>query len=287
MSSFRISGTLGFCALAAAVGFLAAQPSSAEEAQSAADVGRAYYQDYCQVCHGPDGRGQGAFTGVLTTPPPDLTTIAARRSGDFPSLEIAEIIDGTRTLGAHGTSEMPVWGARFRESAAAAQGEDNALRGRVYLLVEYLRSLQTGAEMKKPAAAAEMKKPAAAAEKKQAPSARSDIPTLAELGKEPFLQHCSTCHGREGRGDGPMKDLLKDAPLDLTAIAKRRGGTFSSTEIAEIIDGRRDLTAHGTRSMPVWGTEFGRNRGGTLGKEMAIRGDIHLLVEYLRSIQQN
>ncbi|NNL85090.1 MAG: c-type cytochrome [Myxococcales bacterium] len=278
MSSFQISGTLGFCSLAAAVGLLAAQPSSAEEAQSAADVGRAYYQDHCQVCHGPDGRGQGAFTGVLTTPPPDLTTIAARRSGDFPSLEIAEIIDGTRTLGAHGTSEMPVWGARFRELAATAQGEDNALRGRVYLLVEYLRSLQTGVEMKKSAAAAE---------KKQAPSAVSEIPTLAELGREPFLQHCSTCHGREGRGDGPMKDLLKDAPLDLTAIAERRGGTFSGTEIAEIIDGRRDLTAHGTRSMPVWGVEFGRNRGGTLGKETAIRGDIHLLVEYLRSIQQN
>ncbi len=84
-----------------------------------------------------------------------------------------------------------------------------------------------------------------------------------------------------------MSRHLDPPPADLTGIAKRRGGEFSGVEIAEIIDGRRDVAVHGARDMPVWGVYLGKNRAGMLGQETAVRGDIHLLVEYLRSIQEN
>jgi hypothetical protein len=52
---------------------------------------------------------------------------------------VAKNIDGSVGVAAHGSTEMPVWGRRFRREEA---GPDSALRGRILLLVEYLRSIQ-------------------------------------------------------------------------------------------------------------------------------------------------
>jgi len=54
-----------------------------------------------------------APAAALTTPPADLTRIAARRGGSFPDGEVARFVDGRFDLPAHGTREMPVWGERF------------------------------------------------------------------------------------------------------------------------------------------------------------------------------
>ena len=57
------------------------------------------------------GRSRGARAG---TAPTDLTQIAAAHGGQFPLEAVVEAIDGTRTVRAHGVSEMPVWGEVFR-----------------------------------------------------------------------------------------------------------------------------------------------------------------------------
>jgi mono/diheme cytochrome c family protein len=71
-----------------------------------------------------------------------------------------------------------------------------------------------------------------------------------------YQQHCASCHGAAGRGDGPVAPLMAVAVPDLTRIAARRGGRFPEDEVARIIDGLSPLAAHGTRHMPVWGYEF-------------------------------
>lgn len=81
-------------------------------------------------------------------------------------------------------------------------------------------------------------------------------PVLAELAAPLFARHCTACHGRQGRGDGPAVKALVKRPADLTAIAVRRGGAFPAGEIARFIDGRFDLPAHGSREMPIWGQHF-------------------------------
>lgn len=116
--------------------------------------------------------------------------------------------------------------------------------------------------------------------------ARAAEPTVADVGRGSFEQYCSGCHGLEGKGDGPFVPYLKTPPPNLTTIAKRNGGTFPETKIAEIIDGRRLLPAHGTADMPIWGQVFVAAAPGPQGKEASSRGQITLLLAYLRSIQE-
>lgn len=106
------------------------------------------------------------------------------------------------------------------------------------------------------------------------------------MGQRFFERYCSACHGMDGRGQGPVAPALRTPPADLTQIAKRRGGQFPVAEIAAHIDGRADVQAHGSRDMPVWGERFSEQvGGGSLGEEV-VRGNLLILVQYLRSLQQ-
>ena len=105
-------------------------------------------------------------------------------------------------------------------------------------------------------------------------------------GKELFLRYCSSCHGANGKGDGAIARLLKNAPPDLTTFAERREGKFSYTELARYIDGRQDVSAHGTRIMPVWGQQFGRSLPDAEVREEIVNGTVLELVFYLESLQQ-
>ncbi len=99
-----------------------------------------------------------------------------------------------------------------------------------------------------------------------------------------YRLYCASCHGAEGRGDGPVAAELKTRPADLTRIARRRGGRFPAEEIERIIDGRTDVEVHGRSDMPVWGLSF-RDPGRLDDQEEEIRLQIRQLVRYLRSLQ--
>jgi len=107
-----------------------------------AEMGVEYYVQYCASCHGVDGKGSGPAAASLKSPPADLTRIAARRGGRFPDGEIARFIDGRFAPGAHGSREMPVWGERFGERIPEAGISEEVVRGRVLVIVEYLKSIQ-------------------------------------------------------------------------------------------------------------------------------------------------
>jgi mono/diheme cytochrome c family protein len=110
-------------------------------ARAADEDGRALYRRYCAACHGIAGRGDGPVAPALGEQPTDLTQIAAAHGGKFPLEAVVEAIDGTRTVRAHGVSEMPVWGEVFRSDRAAPE-QTRHVRARVTLIAEYLRSLQ-------------------------------------------------------------------------------------------------------------------------------------------------
>lgn len=118
------------------------------------------------------------------------------------------------------------------------------------------------------------------------PPSAGTHPEFVELGREAFMVHCASCHGVEARGDGPVAASLSPPPADLTRIAARRGGTFPELDIAYIIDGRFELPAHGTRDMPVWGSQFLEDLPPNEWGEAVVRGRISTLVEYLVSIQE-
>ncbi len=143
MKSYSIVGIATSVIFACAVWALAA--AAEDKPASVADVGRDFFVRYCAACHGPDGKGRGDFADLLKQPPADLTKISARNGGSFPTLKIVDIISGATAFTAHGTKDMPIWGERFAEDAPVGAGmsREREARGRILVLVEYLRSIQT------------------------------------------------------------------------------------------------------------------------------------------------
>jgi hypothetical protein len=80
---------------------------------------------------------------------------------------------------------------------------------------------------------------------------------------------------------------LKVKPADLTQVSQKAGGEFPMWRVLEVIEGRQEVKGHGTREMPIWGTEFKLEIHEENAQTRAFRvaGRILVLVEYLRSIQ--
>ncbi len=70
-----------------------------------------------------------------------------------------------------------------------------------------------------------------------------------------YERHCATCHGIDGKGQGPMAGVLLIQPIDLTGLTAANGGTFPVLRVVQRIDGRDPLVSHGS-PMPVYGDFF-------------------------------
>jgi mono/diheme cytochrome c family protein len=106
--------------------------------QGGDEAGAAAFAANCAVCHCGDGCGGGPYAPLLKTAPPDLTTLAARNAGEFPAVRIRSVIDGRRLPIAHGTRNMPIWGASW----SGGDADDKRVRARIIALVAHLRVLQ-------------------------------------------------------------------------------------------------------------------------------------------------
>ena len=124
---------------------LAAGQQSGAEAKTAAPTksepvsGKQLYVSYCAMCHGEEAKGGGPFSPQLKLWPSDLTQLAKKNNGIYPSMRVAETIDGEFGKGAHGSREMPIWGPVFR---AMAHGHSDSAQMRINNLVKYLETLQ-------------------------------------------------------------------------------------------------------------------------------------------------
>jgi mono/diheme cytochrome c family protein len=87
----------------------------------------------------------------------------------------------------------------------------------------------------------------------QKPAARQ--PSTAS-GKEILLKYCASCHGADGKGNGPAAFAMKTPPPDLTTLSKRYEGKFPAGYISALLQFGRSFTAHGSEDMPVWGSRF-------------------------------
>lgn len=108
-------------------------------------------------------------------------------------------------------------------------------------------------------------------------------------GEAEYLNSCAVCHGVEGKGDGPLSDLLVKRPADLTSISKRNGGRFPYARVIAVIDGRYDVPGHGNRDMPVWGRQFledDQRLYGPAGGEIVTTERINELAGYVQSLQR-
>ena len=138
----RISIICSILTLATALLFRPSSLANAQEMEVIAG-GELEYQNYCAVCHGVNGRGQGIMSKYLTVRPSDLTEIAKRNGDVFPFWRVLRTIDGSEEVRGHGTRDMPVWGDRFRAQAGNNDSGSRAqAAGRLLGLVFYLQHIQ-------------------------------------------------------------------------------------------------------------------------------------------------
>lgn len=105
-------------------------------------------------------------------------------------------------------------------------------------------------------------------------------------GRVLYLTYCASCHGPGGRGDGRVAPALRTPPPDLTRLYERYGTPLDRAAIADYVDGRLLVGAHGAREMPVWGREFFADAPpSTPGLEHTREHLVKVLVDYLQSIQ--
>ncbi|MBA4034737.1 MAG: hypothetical protein C0480_09085 [Bradyrhizobium sp.] len=134
---------------------LAAGFSGAAEAQPS-DIGRSEFLSSCASCHGADGKGRGPVSEQLKVPPSDLTILARNNNGVFPTNAVYETIYGSKTVPAHGTREMPIWGERFNpiinlphavdpfywRLAGPENSPEVVVRTRILAVIDYLNRIQ-------------------------------------------------------------------------------------------------------------------------------------------------
>ena len=120
------------------------------------DIGKSEFLSSCASCHGADAKGKGPVSDQLKIPPPDLTILAKNNNGVFPTNAVYEIINGSKTIPAHGTREMPIWGERFNpivnlphnvdlsywKMAGPELSPEVVVRTRILAVLDYLNRIQ-------------------------------------------------------------------------------------------------------------------------------------------------
>ena len=92
---------------------------------------------------------------------------------------------------------------------------------------------------------------------------KSDAASIA-AGKELWVKHCQSCHGKSGKGDGPKAAQLKTLPDDMTKadVQKQTDGAF------------------------FYKTSEGRNDMPSFKKKISDQEDIWSIINYVRSFKK-
>jgi mono/diheme cytochrome c family protein len=78
----------------------------------------------------------------------------------------------------------------------------------------------------------------------------------ADQGQQLYMQYCSSCHGKDGKGNGSVSRYLKIKVPDLSVLKKNNKGIYPTHKVMSSMDGSRAVPAHGDPKMPVWGEVF-------------------------------
>ena len=107
------------------------------------------------------------------------------------------------------------------------------------------------------------------------------IPSM--YGQDLFNFYCASCHGRDGKGRGPVVPALTVVPPDLTTLTARHGGEFPKAFVESFVTGNRAplVPAHGSKEMPVWGPIFQALDPNPTANRVRIEN----IVAYIESIQ--
>src|SRR6516164_7191179 len=102
--------------------------------------------------------------------------------------------------------------------------------------------------------------------------------------RQMYVTYCAPCHGMTGEGNGPAAPAFKQAPTNLTLLAKTHGDKYPSEAVKTTLTFGRKVQAHGDPKMPVWGSLFDSLDNGT-GKSSVPTMRIRNLTDYIKTLQ--
>ena len=140
ISKVSVFGTISLTFVAFAA-YGQAQPNDVKRepiGMTSAASGSEMFNSYCAPCHGKDAKGNGPAATSLRIPPVNLTQLAKKNNGKFPGDHVASVLR-KGVAGAHGSSDMPVWGPLF---SSVSGRDDSIIQMRISNLIHYLESLQ-------------------------------------------------------------------------------------------------------------------------------------------------
>ena len=180
--------------------------------------GKALYQRYCIFCHGQYGDGRGESAAYLDPKPRDFTKAAFKcRSTPSGSLPLDSDLYDTITRGIH-SSGMPSWKPLLRQERAD--------------LVAYVKTFSPSFQEERPGAPVEIPP--------EPPPSTESIQRGSELFQS---MNCWSCHGKDGRGNGPSAVSLTDSkgnpikPFDFTSGPTFKCGNTDQDMYRDLVTG--------------------------------------------------
>lgn len=111
-------------------------------------------------------------------------------------------------------------------------------------------------------------------------------PAQEDAGRDLYVKYCASCHGKDGRGKGPVTRYLKVNVPDLTLLRKKHKGVYPLANVMASIDGSREIRAHGDAEMPVWGEVFKKEAKGEKYEELTGLLTTKVIAEYISTLQR-
>ena len=120
---------------------------------------------------------------------------------------------------------------------------------------------------------------------KQRPLTWDDVAGMD--GAQMYGTLCASCHGIDGKGDGPAVPALEKAVPDLTHLASQDHGYLNHARIEMIIAGKNRELAHGEIGMPQWEDQFKHVRFGWNDHQRSAfaRRKINALADHVETLQ--
>jgi mono/diheme cytochrome c family protein len=111
-------------------------------------------------------------------------------------------------------------------------------------------------------------------------------PTSPTSGQQMYTTYCASCHGADGRGNGPAAPAMKARPTDITLLSQRNSGVFPADHIRAVLQFGIGNPAHGSADMPIWADLFRIMDGPTANSEALVNQRVINLTNYLKQIQR-
>src|SRR5215467_12542222 len=216
MSAATLRMAITTAVLCGAVGL--AQDAHVGNLTGSAHRGKELYSRYCVLCHGERGDGAGVHAPYIDPKPRDFTRATFKcRSTPSGSLPTDSDLYDSITRGFHGTA-MPSWNPLTRQERVD--------------LVAYVKTFSPRFSEEKPDAALVI------------PPEQPTSPESVQRGAALFQSlNCWSCHGKEGRGNGPSAKTLTDSkgdpivPYDLTSGSQFKCGASDRELYRDLMTG--------------------------------------------------